>query len=84
MTSKTSVYAAKIAEQLAGIFDPSSPNYIDLESLSDNDNFEEFMFALAVVVPHTVYTKGTDSEVDVLEFNHLMNRLIFKRSLSDV
>jgi hypothetical protein len=70
-------YAAKIAQQLSGIFEPESPNFIDMKTLEDPLEFQHFMYALSTLVPCSVYNQATNGSVDVLQFNHMTNALIF-------
>lgn len=42
------------------------------------DNANEFFYALSTLAPLHVYNKLTGEDLDPLEFNHVMNRLIFQ------
>jgi hypothetical protein len=76
-TTNVSSYASKIAQQLSGIFEPESPNFIDMKTLEDPIEFQNFMYALSTLVPCSVYNQATNGNIDVLQFNHITNALIF-------
>ena len=51
---------------------------IDVKKLQEEDNIEPFIHALANIMPAVVYNTLTQSNVDILEFNHIANVLCFK------
>ena len=81
--SKEETYAIKIASQLQGIFEEDSENYIDLSELADDDNATHFIHALANMVPAVFYNKFTEEPVNMLQFNHIANQLIFQYSRNE-
>lgn len=69
-------YAKKIYAHVAEMFNEESENYIDLSKVIEDNEATEMMYALANLVPTLIYKHLTGEEVDVLGFNHIMNRLI--------
>lgn len=78
--SKSDTYAILIASQIGQLFEENAENYIDLSELADDDNATHFMHALANLVPTLFYNKFTDDPVNMLQFNHIANQLIFQYS----
>ena len=76
--NNTTKYAEKIAMQLSGVFEKDSPNYIPFEELEEPNNFESFIYALGAMVPWSVYNQGTDQNISILSFTHLINALVFR------
>jgi hypothetical protein len=77
---KSTEYAQKILHVLSEINNEDSEHYMDLDELTEDDNLTHFMHALANVAPAFFYKKLTGNEIDMLEFNHLSNRLVFQYS----
>jgi len=45
------------------------------EEFEDSDNCTSFIHALANMAPTVVYNNMTSNEIDMLDFNHLANRV---------
>lgn len=74
-------YAILIQGALSQMFDQESESdyKIDVNDFNDEQNLTAFVHALANVVPCNLYTKLTgDEEIDILDFNHIANKLVFK------
>ena len=57
--------------------------YISVEELEEGNNLTDFIHALANLAPATVYTKLTNDDKNLLEFNHLANQLCFQYSVRE-
>lgn len=73
-------YAVKLNEQIAAMFDEDCENYINPSDFDEENNATAFFHALANVMPTRFYNKMTNSDEDVLAFNHIANRLCFQFS----
>lgn len=72
-------FSAVIIDRLASIFDNESEDFsFDLEQLNEEGELTEFMFALACVVPTTLFNTITGQDKNYLEFNHIANQLCFQ------
>ncbi len=71
-------YANLITEQIRDmLFNENCPNYINPEELANSDNFCAFIHAFANLAPCHLYNHALGEEKDVLEFNHIANKLCF-------
>ncbi len=52
--------------------------HINVSELEEGQNLTDFIHALSNLVPATVYTKLTNDDKNLLEFNHLANQLCFQ------
>ena len=73
---KINGYAKTIYAHMAQMFNEESEFHVSLEDIADNNEATDFMYALANTVPALIYAHLTDEKIDILEFNHIMNRLI--------
>ena len=72
-------YEIKILTALQeGCFDKDSDNYISLNEMKESETLTEFFHALANCVPTFFYTQLVDDEVNLLDFNHIANKLCFQ------
>ena len=55
---------------------------IGMEELQEGDNLTDFFHATANLAPAMVYGNITGNNVDVLEFNHIANRLIYQNKVN--
>ena len=58
--------------------DSESEFKIDYQELLQGENMTDFVYALSAVAPLAIYTQITDDKLNLLEFNHLVNKLIFQ------
>ena len=73
--SRASQYTAQILEKIGEIVEDED----FIKELEEDNNASEFMYALANLVPASVYNGLMAPEpVNVLEFNHIANRLCFQ------
>jgi hypothetical protein len=75
---KEDEYAVKLIQAVKSVFDEESENYIDPEEFEDSDNTTAFMHALANMMPCQMYRGLTADKVNILEFNHIANKLAFQ------
>ena len=73
-------YAVLIEAAIGELFNEDSEFHIDLEDLEKEGNLTKFIHALANIVPVHLHNKLTGDNKDMLEFNHLANRLCFQFS----
>lgn len=52
--------------------------HINVSELEEGQNLTDFIHALGNLVPATIYTKLTNDDKNLLEFNHLANKLCFQ------
>jgi hypothetical protein len=76
--NKSEKYAVLIQEQISAMFQDDSENYINPDELLEGNNATDFLHALANIVPCSVYNRLTGEENNLLEFNHIANRLVFQ------
>ena len=67
-------YAAIIIGKIGEIFEGD----IDAEELLEEDNAQDFIYALSSLVPSHIHNGLFGDKKNALEFNHLANDLIFK------
>lgn len=77
-TKKHDEYAVIILAHLQEMLSGESENKIDIEELADDKNATAFFHALANLAPTIIYQKLTGQEVDIVEFNHIANRMCFQ------
>jgi len=53
-----------------------------MQELSEGTNATEFIHALGNMVPTHFYNQLTSENLQILEFNHLANRLVFQNANS--
>lgn len=72
-------YAVLIAEAVQTLLDPDNENYIGgVDELEEGKNATHFTHALANMAPAMVFAHLTGSDINLLEFNHMANRLCFQ------
>ena len=71
-TEKWIQYAAQINDKILELFDEE----IDIES--EDFDATQFFHAMANAAPTMMYDRLTDNDVEMLEFNHIANRLCFQ------
>ena len=77
--SKENEYAALIIGVIVEHFlDKESEFYVMDELMEDDENITAFIHALASLAPATIHKQITVSGGDIIDFNHLANRLIFQ------
>lgn len=72
--NKTDEFTIKILEVINEIFDEDSDHFTEIKP----SELTDFIHALANVVPTIIYEKITGETVNMLEFNHIANRLCFQ------
>lgn len=75
---KTIEYAEKIIQSLGGLFDEKSDFFINQEELLEGDNLTHFFHAIGNMVPANIYSQITEEDINILEFNHIANKLCFQ------
>lgn len=76
MSSKQDEYSIKIIAQIQDLFDEDCENYIDPQELTEHGT--DFIHVLANVAPTSVYNFISNERVNLLEFNHVANRLVMQ------
>jgi hypothetical protein len=73
-------YAAIISSKIAELLDETSESgfHISIEELNEDDNLTEFCHALLNLAPFKIVSNLSNAAKDVLELNHLANRLCFQ------
>ena len=72
-------YQLKIIAALQeGCFDEDSDNHISFSEMKESETLPEFFHVLANCVPTFFYTQLVDDEVNLLDFNHIANKLCFQ------
>ena len=77
--TKQDQYAMKLISQIKEIFQEESENYINLNELTEGNNANEFIHALANLMPTHFYNVLTNQDADILKFNHIANNLIHQQ-----
>ncbi|MDR1653002.1 MAG: hypothetical protein LBS01_05035 [Prevotellaceae bacterium] len=72
--TKLEVYSMAIFKAVINVFDEENENFICKFSEVD---LMQFMHAFANIAPAMLYNKTTGESGDLLEFNHIANRLVF-------
>ena len=78
MQEKYLQYTAIIVEAISKLIEEDGELSIDKEELFEGDNLTGFFHALANVAPSCLYDAMTGNNVDILEFNHIANKLVFQ------
>lgn len=69
-------FTVKAVSQLKGLFDKDNENFIGTENLEEYGT--ELIHAIATFAPAHIYNELTENDVDMLEFNHIANSLIYQ------
>jgi hypothetical protein len=75
---KTIEYAEKIIQALGVLFEENSDYFISQEELLEGDNLTHFFHALGNMVPANLYSQTTGEDINILDFNHIANKLCFQ------
>jgi hypothetical protein len=75
---KTVEYAEKIIQALGSLFEENSDYFISQEELLEEDNLTHFFHALGNMVPANFYSQITGEDINILDFNHIANKLCFQ------
>lgn len=76
--NKTIEYAEKIIQAIGGLFEENSEFFINQQELLEEDNLTHFFHALGNMVPANLYSQITGEEINILDFNHIANKLCFQ------
>lgn len=76
---KATQYSVVILSKLGEIFEEDETI---LEEMGEGTNATDFIHALANIVPVHFYNQLTNEGLQMLEFNHLANRLCFQNASS--
>ncbi len=77
-------YAVLIAEAVQTLLDPDNENYIgSVDELEQGKNATHFTQALANVAPAIVFANLTGRDLNLLEFNHMANRICFQYMIKE-
>lgn len=80
-TQREIQFYAKISQAIQTLFDEDSENQIDIEILEEEGALNDFFHVLANRVPQMVFAKLTHQNLDPLEFNQTMTKLIFTKAI---
>ncbi|WP_445720259.1 hypothetical protein [Flavobacterium sp.] len=80
-TQREIQFYAKISQAIQTLFDEDSENQIDREILEEDGALNDFFHVLATRVPQMVFAKLTNQNLDPLEFNQTMTKLIFTKAI---
>lgn len=69
-------FASKILTRLNDLFDEKKDDNISPESIQENAS--EFFHAIGNIVPAFYYSRLTDKEMCLLDFNHIANKLVLE------
>ena len=75
---KTIEYAEKIIQALGVLFEENSDYFISQEEVLEGDNLTHFFHALGNMVPANLYSQTTGEDINILDFNHIANKLCFQ------
>lgn len=75
-------YGALLVHKITEIISEEGSE-LNINRIAEEDDLNDFMHALATLMPSSIYTILTDDNVDVLEFNHIANRLCFQFGKAD-
>lgn len=75
VTEKQAEYTALILSKIGEIFEE---NEEFMKELSEEDNVTDFIHAMSNMVPTHMHNHLTSSSIQMLEHNHLANRLCFQ------
>lgn len=79
-TEKWAIYAQQITGALSELLNEDSEHYIDLESIQEEDGVTEFVHALLNVAPSYFSNELFGTPSNILESNHIANKLCFQYS----
>lgn len=74
-------YAITLSAKIGELFDEESESdfHLQLKEIRKEENLTDFIHALVSIMPFSIYQKLTgDTEMDILAFNHMANRLILQ------
>lgn len=74
--SKENEFAIKLLNKVNELFNEEDEHYIEDSDLAKYTT--EFIHAISSLMPNIVYGMLTGYELNLLEFNHLANKLIFQ------
>ena len=78
-TKKQDEYASKILGKLSELLnDDSSDFFIDQKELLDGDNMTHLIHAVSNLAPTYFYSEMTGNKVNMLDFNHIANKLVIQ------
>ena len=60
------------------IINEDSEFYIGIKELEEEGGLTNFIHAMSNIAPATLYSKLTNDDKNILEFNHLANQLVFQ------
>jgi hypothetical protein len=78
---KVAEFTALLLDKVQEVFDTYQQETGEL--LVNNENLEDFMYAIGNLLPCYVINKLTGRNADILENNHEMNSLIIKKALEE-
>ncbi len=70
-------YTVMIAEAVQTLLDPDNENYIG-DELEEGKNATHFTHALSNMAPSMIFSHFTGHDLNLLEFNHMANKLCFQ------
>lgn len=74
---KKTEYCALILTKIGEMFEEDENL---LKDISDGDNCTDFFHALANMVTTNLYNQLTSGDLNMLQFNHIANQLVFQNS----
>ena len=77
---KEDEYARKIIAVVTEMFDEDSECEYKIDDLHEDNNATAFFHALANLAPALIYNRFTKEGVNLLQFNHIANQLIFQKT----
>ena len=78
MEKKSTYYASLIVKKIVELFDSNSENFISDNELREDDNFAQFIHALANLAPTHIFNELSSKDKDILAFNHFANELVIR------
>lgn len=77
--TKQEEYAYRVSGAILDLLsNKESEFYIDPEEFEDTKNATDFVHTICTVAPAIVYSKLVDNDLDMLEFNHMANKLVLQ------
>lgn len=74
---KKTEYSVLIIGKIGELFEE---NESLMEEFEDDDNITSFIHALANMTPTHVYNELTGHKTNMIDFNHIANKLVFQNS----
>lgn len=71
------IYGALLVQKITEIISEEGSE-LNINRIANADDLNDFMHALATLMPSSIYTVLTGDKVDGLRFNHIANRLCFQ------